>query len=35
MPPVKWYEPSGRGLEEKIREKLAHLRSLDREAKNK
>ena len=35
MPPVNWYEPSDRGLEEKIRERLAHLRSLDREAKKK
>jgi putative ATPase len=28
-----WYQPTGRGLEGKIREKLEHLRSLDREAK--
>jgi putative ATPase len=35
MPGVRWYEPSDRGLEEKIRERLAHLRGLDREAKNK
>lgn len=35
MPAVKWYEPSDRGLEEKISDRLAHLRSLDREAKNK
>jgi len=35
MPAVKWYEPSDRGLEEKIREKLAYLRGLDREAKHK
>jgi putative ATPase len=28
-----WYEPAERGLEAKIREKLAHLRSLDRSAK--
>jgi putative ATPase len=35
MPAVKWYEPSDRGLEEKIREKLAYLRGLDSEAKKK
>ena len=35
MPPVKWYEPTDRGLESKIAEKLAHLRSLDSNAKNK
>ncbi|HEY7674925.1 MAG TPA: replication-associated recombination protein A [Burkholderiales bacterium] len=35
MPAARWYEPSDRGLEEKIRERLAHLRGLDREAKNK
>ena len=35
MPEVKWYEPSERGLEEKIRERLDYLRGLDREAKNK
>jgi putative ATPase len=33
MPAVNWYEPAGRGLEEKIRERLAYLRGLDREAK--
>src|SRR5882672_886380 len=35
MPEVRWYEPSDRGLEEKIREKLAYLRGLDRETKKK
>ncbi len=35
MPEVKWYEPTDRGLEAKIAEKLAHLRDLDRTAKNK
>jgi len=35
MPAVKWYEPTDRGLEAKIAEKLAHLRSLDRATKNK
>ena len=30
MPKVSWYEPSGRGLEAQIAEKLAHLRELDR-----
>ena len=33
MPPVKFYEPTPRGLEGKIAEKLAHLRELDRKAK--
>jgi putative ATPase len=35
MPAVKWYEPTDRGLESKIAEKLAHLRNLDNNAKNK
>jgi putative ATPase len=35
MPAVKFYEPTPRGLEGKISEKLAHLRDLDRKAKNK
>ena len=34
MPQVNWYQPSGRGLEGRIAEKLAHLRSLDRQARN-
>ena len=34
MPPVDWYRPVERGLEIKIGEKLAHLRSLDRTAVN-
>ncbi len=29
MPEVSWYQPTERGLEAKIREKLAYLRSLD------
>lgn len=33
MPPVRVYEPTPRGLEGKIGEKLAHLRELDRKAK--
>ena len=33
MPKVEWYRPTPRGLEQKIREKLAHLRELDRKAK--
>jgi putative ATPase len=33
MPAVQWYRPSERGLEEKIRAKLAHLRGLDAGAK--
>ena len=35
MPAVKWYEPTDRGLEEKIREKLAYLRGLDRNSKSR
>ncbi|MDP2808879.1 MAG: replication-associated recombination protein A [Rhodocyclaceae bacterium] len=30
MPQVQWYKPTPRGLEQKIAEKLAHLRELDR-----
>jgi len=30
--PPSWYRPTPRGLEQKIGEKLAHLRALDREA---
>jgi putative ATPase len=33
MPQVDWYRPTERGMEAKIREKLAHLRSLDEKAK--
>jgi putative ATPase len=35
MSAVKWYEPTDRGLEAKIAEKLAYLRSLDQAAKSK
>jgi putative ATPase len=35
MPKVEWYKPAPRGLEQKIAEKLAHLRELDRQAKKK
>ena len=35
MPEVSFYQPTGRGLEAKIAEKLAHLRELDEKAKNK
>src|SRR5256714_3476760 len=35
MPEVKWYEPSDRGLEAKIAERLAYLRSLDRQVNKK
>ena len=35
MPEVSFYEPTERGLEGKIAEKLAHLRELDAKAKNK
>jgi putative ATPase len=34
MPAVNWYKPAPRGLEQKIAEKLAHLRELDKDAKN-
>lgn len=30
MPPVSWYKPVSRGLEQRIAEKLNHLRELDR-----
>ncbi|HUL92469.1 MAG TPA: replication-associated recombination protein A [Burkholderiales bacterium] len=33
MPAVTWYEPTDRGLEAKIAEKMAYLRSLDRTKK--
>lgn len=33
MPGVSWYQPTERGLEGKIREKLAHLRELDRKSR--
>jgi len=35
MPEVSFYQPTGRGLEAKIAEKLAHLHQLDEAAKNK
>ena len=35
MPEVHWYQPTVRGLEQKIAEKLAHLRGLDAQAKRK
>lgn len=35
MPAVTWYRPTPRGLEARIAEKLAHLRELDRKAKDK
>jgi len=35
MAPADWYRPVERGLEIKIGEKLAHLRELDRDARNK
>ncbi|MCH6584874.1 MAG: replication-associated recombination protein A [Proteobacteria bacterium] len=33
MPDIKLYQPTTRGLEERISEKLAHLRELDKKAK--
>jgi putative ATPase len=33
MPAVSWYQPTDRGLEAKIAERLAHLRSLDAKAR--
>jgi putative ATPase len=35
MPPVQWYKPAGRGLEEKIRERIDELRRRNAEAMNK
>jgi putative ATPase len=35
MPAVSFYQPTTRGLEAKIAEKLAQLRELDAKAKNK
>jgi putative ATPase len=35
MAKVTWYKPTPRGLEQKISEKLAHLRELDRLVKKK
>ncbi|NWG31402.1 MAG: replication-associated recombination protein A [Rhodocyclaceae bacterium] len=35
MPKVEWYRPTPRGLEQKIGEKLAHLRALDAQAKRR
>ena len=35
MPERRYYEPTPRGLEQKIGEKLAHLRELDRLAEQK
>jgi len=35
MPRVEWYKPTPRGLEQKIAEKLAHLRELDARAKGR
>jgi putative ATPase len=35
MPVVEWYRPVARGLEIRIGEKLAHLRELDRQARQK
>ena len=35
MPAVEWYKPTERGLELRIREKLAELRRLNEEARGK
>jgi putative ATPase len=35
MPEVEWYRPTERGLEARIRERLAELRSLDAQARKK
>jgi putative ATPase len=35
MPAVEWYQPTGRGLEQRIREKLEELRRLNAEARAK
>ena len=34
MPTVEWYQPTDRGMEERISEKLKHLRELDAEAQS-
>jgi putative ATPase len=34
MPAISWYEPTDRGLEAKIAEKLAYLKGLDRRARD-
>ena len=34
MPAVTFYQPTTHGLENKILEKLTHLRELDKQAKN-
>jgi hypothetical protein len=33
MPEIRFYQPTGRGLEEKIAERLDRLRELDEQAK--
>ena len=35
MPEIEWYKPTDRGLEARLREKLAELRRLDEEAKRR
>jgi hypothetical protein len=35
MPAVEWYKPTGRGLEQRIREKLEELRRLNAAAREK
>ncbi|MDO9601923.1 MAG: recombination factor protein RarA, partial [Rhodocyclaceae bacterium] len=35
MPKIVWYRPTPRGLEQKIGEKLAHLRALDAQHKKR
>ena len=35
MPEVKWYEPTDRGLEAKIKERIEYLRELDKRAKKR
>lgn len=35
MQRVEWYKPTPRGLEQKIADKLAHLRELDAQARKK
>jgi putative ATPase len=34
MPPVEWYKPTERGLEARLRERMAELRALDEKAKD-
>ena len=34
MPDIEWYRPTERGLEERIRERIAEMRAMDEKARN-